>query len=153
MLDEGFKFTRFNSRDGAIDRILLPFHFQGLRCFNSRDGAIDRWCISKHTEPYYSVSIPEMVRLIVSTVQVPSVTSVVSIPEMVRLIVDTMLDEGFKFTRFNSRDGAIDSGAQSHRKYYYKNVSIPEMVRLIGPRIPGYGNAWDWFQFQRWCDW
>ena len=56
-------------------------------CFNSRDGAIDSREDVSGYQGTYLVSIPEMVRLIVSAQCCRFNLSFVSIPEMVRLIV------------------------------------------------------------------
>ena len=79
--------TRFNSRDGAIDRqqnilnghfesevsipemvrLIAEVHsitFRAVCCFNSRDGAIDSPSIRSLITGILIVSIPEMVRLI-----------------------------------------------------------------------------------------
>ena len=77
----------FNSRDGAIDSPLVEWRLQQHRSFNSRDGAIDSLIQFSFLQILYSVSIPEMVRLIVYTS-----------PIFARFV-----------SSFNSRDGAIDS--------------------------------------------
>ena len=35
----------FNSKDGAIDRVRGMVWYSGVRCFNSKDGAIDSNCL------------------------------------------------------------------------------------------------------------
>ena len=69
---------------------MIEFHrrfvLRKLYRFNSRDGAIDS-IISFRVFPYgNSVSIPEMVRLIVRRPEQQTGGFLVSIPEMVRLI-------------------------------------------------------------------
>jgi len=76
-----------------------------------------------------SVSIPEMVRLIVWNFTTYTNSICVSIPEMVRLIAGFVTLTGKYHFCFNSRDGAIDRARQA----------VPQ-------------DAEKQFQFQRWCD-
>ena len=61
--------------------------------------------------------------------------STVSIPEMVRLIVIADISCHFAMLRFNSRDGSIDSLTIIINEDIVKYVSIPEMVRLIDVEV------------------
>ena len=76
---------RFNARDGSIDSIRTTTDQLGVKRFNSRDGAIDSYLESVKKESH-TVSIPEMVRLIVCC-------------------INYQPRDGLSF---NSRDGAID---------------------------------------------